>query len=845
MNIRFIKILLIYLALSVPAIGNVYSQPVTYSNSADILLKLKKLNVLGSALYIAAHPDDENTRLIAYLSGERLLRTAYLSLTRGDGGQNLIGEELGIPLGLIRTQELLAARRIDGADQFFSRAFDFGFSKNPEETFRIWGKEKILGDAVRIIRSVKPDIIIARFPEDERAGHGHHSASGIVAREAYFAAADPSRFPEQLEEGLEVWQAKRLLWNTYSFGSNSTIREDQFKVDVGAYNPLMGMSYGEVSALSRSEHKSQGFGVPTARGEAYEYFETIAGERPVKDILEGVVTNWSRIGLPQAGQMIEQIIASYDPSAPAQVVPALLQVYRLLTQNEPQSDSEDLALHRRYASWKNYKAAEVADIIRKALGLHIEATANRQFAVEGDSLQVRFSIINRSSINISNVVFNFNGNAYPLASELKNNIPGGLDMKYLVPKAWVNGQPYWLRLPAEKGSFNVENSALIGHPQNPEMPVRVQVHVNGVPLSFKLPLQYKYTDPVRGEILQPVITVPQVVVNVQPQVILSGLVPAVPQRIAVQLQTFGRTGKQSGHIIFKNGAEALRFPFTVDMEKDKLYSFSYNADSVYHGRDNTYINVSVQFENGEDQEIYDQRLQVINYAHIPTVHFFEAAGFNLVKEPIRTSRSRIGYIRGAGDRVPEALQAMGYEVSFLDEQHLTMGGLQHYDAIITGIRAYNVHEFLSAKYDVLMNYVRQGGSLIVQYNTNSMFGPVRARMAPFPFNISRNRVTNEVADVTFAEPRHRVLNYPNKLSSADFSGWVQERGLYFADQLAAEFKAPLRMNDEGENPQSGSLIIADYGKGKFVYTGLSFFRQLPAGVPGAFKLMANIIGLNK
>src|SRR6185295_9452444 len=250
--------------------------PSTYT-SAEILLQIKKLNTLGSVLYVAAHPDDENTRLLAYFAKEKLYRTGYLSMTRGDGGQNLIGDEQGIELGMIRTQELLAARRIDGAEQFFSRAFDFGFSKSADEALKIWGHDKILSDVVWMIRKFQPDVIITRFPGDARAGHGHHAASSILANEAFTTAADINKFPEQFKYGVKPWQAKRILWNNYNFGNNNNTSEDQFKIDIGVYNALLGKSYGELGGEARTLHKSQGEGRPRRRGQSFEYFSTTGG----------------------------------------------------------------------------------------------------------------------------------------------------------------------------------------------------------------------------------------------------------------------------------------------------------------------------------------------------------------------------------------------------------------------------------------------------------------------------------------------------------------------------------------------------------------------------------------
>jgi LmbE family N-acetylglucosaminyl deacetylase len=341
----------------------------TYSTSADIYLGLKKLNVLGSVLYIAAHPDDENTRLLTYFSKDRLYRTGYLSLTRGDGGQNLIGDEQGIELGLIRTQELLSARRIDGAEQFFSRAFDFGFSKTPQETFTKWDKEKILSDVVWVIRQFQPDVILTRFPTTGEGGHGHHTASAILANEAFNAAADPSRFPEQLKY-VQPWQPKRILWNGFNFGGNAnTANNDLFHFDVGGYNPVLGKSYGEISADSRSQHKSQGFGIARSRGEAMEYFKSTGGSAPVNDLFEDVDVTWKRVkGGEKVQQLINSVLATFDFMQPQKSVPQLVEIYKTLNTLTP-------------SYWRDQKIKEVKNLIEGASGLWIEGFTNQQYAV--------------------------------------------------------------------------------------------------------------------------------------------------------------------------------------------------------------------------------------------------------------------------------------------------------------------------------------------------------------------------------------------------------------------------------------------------------------------------------
>src|SRR6478672_4206397 len=362
--------------------------PASYS-STDIYLQLKKLNVLGSVLYIAAHPDDENTRLLAYLAKERQYRTGYMSLTRGDGGQNLIGDEQGIELGLIRTQELLSARRIDGAEQFFSRAYDFGFCKTADEALKTWSHDKILSDVVWVIRKFRPDVIITRFPGDERAGHGHHQASEILAKEAFIAAADSTKFPEQFQYGVRPWQAKRILWNTFNFGATNTTNNSQFHFDVGGYNAVLGKSYGEIAALGRSQHKSQGFGVPASRGEAFEFFKTTGGSEPSNDLMDDVNTSWQRVpGSAQVEKKISSLIGNFDFVTPQKSVAALLDIRNSL-----------LSMPEGY--WRNRKLAEIEKLVEQAGGLFIEATTDVQNAVQGDSIKVNFILNNRSGIPVS------------------------------------------------------------------------------------------------------------------------------------------------------------------------------------------------------------------------------------------------------------------------------------------------------------------------------------------------------------------------------------------------------------------------------------------------------------
>ncbi len=808
------------------------------ASAADILLGMQKLKVLGAVLYVAAHPDDENTRLLAYLARERKYRTGYLSLTRGDGGQNLIGEEQGVSLGLIRTQELLAARRIDGAEQFFSRAYDFGFSKSTDEALLTWNKEKILSDVVWVIRKFRPDVIITRFPPDNRAGHGHHSASAALAIEAFTAAADPKRFPEQLQF-VQPWQARRILWNTYSFGSVNTQQENQYKMDVGVYNPLLGKNYGEVAAESRSQHKSQGFGVPRQRGQALEYFSHTAGDPLKEDLFDGIVSDWSREQAPVLNQQVDSLVSSFNPLDPAASVPRLLALRRKLTNGSLEPGNY----------WVVQKLKEIDQLIRQCLGIYAEIVATQQVAVTGDSLQVTVNFLNRSNTPVKQVRLQFMDTSFVLAPETRNNQVYSASFRCLVKDDFMTDQPYWLREQMDTGSFNVQTQLLIGMAENPATDARVGWSLDGISFQSDLSLQYKHTDPVKGEIYEPVFVVPPLVVGSMPPVILNNLVPKHPQEMEVSYKSYAQRDTAKGAIHFEFiGAGSLKektIPITLVMNRNQLQRIPLNVDSLFAGKKPQQVYPYIEYRDSARALRYNNAMKLIQYDHIPTVHYFFPNNIKVVNEEIRTAGKRIGYIPGSGDAIPEALKQMGFEVETLDDQALASVALNRYDAIISGVRAYNVRENLNNYYEKLMQYVAGGGNLIVQYNTSSQIGPVRAKIGPYPFNISRTRVTDEKAAVTVLDPESRILQYPNKIGPKDFEGWIQERSIYHAAGWDSHYKTLFSMNDPGEQTDAGSLIYTQYGKGYFVYTGLVFFRELPAGVPGAYRLLANLIALNQ
>ncbi len=801
--------------------------PVT-NNSADIYLQLKKLNVLGSVLYIAAHPDDENNSFLPYLAKEKLYRTGYLSLTRGDGGQNLIGSEQGIELGLIRTQELLAARRIDGAEQYFSRAYEFGFSKSADEALRIWDREKVLSDVVWMIRRFQPDIIITRFPGDARAGHGHHAASSILAQEAYTAAADPEKFSEQFKYGVKPWQAKRILWNTFNFGGTNTTANDQLKVEVGGYNALIGKSYGELGGEARTMHKSQGEGRPRRRGQVFEFFQTLGGEAPKNDLMDGITIDWNRVpGSAKIQSQINTIISNYKFEQPEASVPALVALYRsvkvLPTDN-----------------WRDKKLDEIQQLIEACAALFTEATTAQENVVQGEVLNVNFFLNKRKDANaaIKNIRLENFDTSLNTSLSLNNNftfnkaIPVGTDKKI--------SQPYWLEYPKEEGQFVIKNQLLIGKAENdPSFETVYTVTIEGEDFTIKRPVQYKVIDPAKGELYQPLAVLPRVEVNYTKEnfISLNGQV--------VKVQGIAKLNAP------KSTPYEVKFDVVPGWKNDEQAQKSNRSKAqetfIMLKPDSKDLNSKTEISLASPTTAaYLGSTKVISYDHIPTITYFTPAKANLLNLNVKTEGKKIGYIIGAGDKVPAALEQLGYEVKVLSEADITEENLQQFDAVITGIRASNIFDFLTVKNDVLNKYVENGGNLIAQYIKSNTVGSKRLKLGPYSFSISSgSRVTEENTKVNFLLPQHSVLNYPNKITEKDFDGWIQERSTYQVDQADTHYEMPLSMNDTGEKESNGSLAIAKYGKGNFAYVSLVLFRQLPAGVPGAYRLLANLIALPK
>lgn len=801
--------------------------PVAYS-SGEILQALKKLNTVGSVLYVAAHPDDENTRLLAYMSSEKKLRTGYLSLTRGDGGQNLVGKEQGEVLGLIRTQELLAARRTDGAEQFFTRANDFGYSKNPEETLAIWNKDSILADVVWCIRRFKPDVIICRFPTTGEGGHGHHTASAILALEAFNAAADPRRFPQQLAY-TEVWQAKRIFWNTFNFGGNNTTSPEQLKVDVGAYNVLLGKGYGEIAAESRSMHKSQGFGSAKTRGSSIEYFKQLKGDSAKADLFEGIDQTWQRIENGyNLQQLIEDCIVRYDPAKPENSVPPLIAIYRKL-----QELNESNAYTR---TWKIQKIKETESLLLACSGLWMEATVADYIGIPGNKVDITAQIVCRNRVPVKLNKLTWISNDTLPALILKQNELLTFRHRDVLTATQAYSNPYWLNEEHGAGMFKVKNRLLIGQPEN-AAPASVvfDIELSGLNLKCKRDIGYKYTDPVKGEVYRPFEVLPPATVNISEKVyVFTGS----PKK--VQFKVKANAAKVSGTIDVKAPAgwnvalEKKEFALENKGEEAIIYA-TVSPGSSNEGRLTASITI--------DGTVYSKSITRVDYDHIPSQFILGEAEAGLVNMKLEKTGINIGYIPGAGDDVAACLKQVGYSVTTLTDELLTSSDLSRYNAIVTGVRAYNTNERLFVHYAKLMEYVKGGGNLVVQYNTNSRVGPLNTKVGPYPFTISRERVTNETAEVGILNPSHPLLNYPNKITKQDFEGWKQERGIYFATDLDKNYETVLTMNDPGEKAHEGSLIVAKYGKGNFIYTGLVFFRELPAGIPGAYRLFVNMLSM--
>ncbi len=798
-------------------------------NASEIQLGLQKLNVLGRVLYIAAHPDDENTNLIALWANGALYESAYLSVTRGDGGQNLIGPELREKLGLIRTEELLAARQIDHGQQFFTRAVDFGFSKTAEETLRIWDREKILSDIVWIMREFRPDVMVTRFSPEDQLTHGHHTASAILAREAFSAAGDAKRFPEQLEL-IKTWQPVRLVWNTSPFFfANRNIPFDPSgltTMEAGGFNALLGEAYTEIAARSVSMHKSQGVGTPPRRGARKEYFKILAGKPMTSALFDGVDTTWARVPHSEdVAAKISRVITDYRPADPAASVPALLEARRALAQ---MADND----------WAPQKRAELDQLMVACLGLHIEASTALAVVTPGQTLPIKIEAINRSDLKIElqEVRFPLSNELLQIKAPLPRDELVAKEITPTVPAGISHSQPYWLRQPGTLGTFAVDDQKLIGRPENPlHFPAEVVFKINGEELRFTLDTRYRMVDPVAGEVREALVIAPPAFANFANRVIVF----PDTQPKSVQVKVTAASGPVQGNLrLAAPGGWSIKpASIPIDLksaEGETLATFTVAPpEQVGEAKLNAVISTG-----GVDYSFSSVR---ISYPHIGVHVLMPPAEARMVRADVRKKGQLIGYIPGAGDDVPEALQQIGYTVKVLEGSEVNARNLGQFDAVVLGIRAYNTQERISSWVPQLVEYVKGGGVVVAQYNTTAELKT--KEIGPYPLEISRDRVTEESAEVRILAPDHPIMTTPNKITAKDFEGWVQERGLYFPDKWDPAWIPILSCHDGKEKPLDGGLLVAKSGKGYFVYTGYAWFRQLPAGVPGAYRLFSNMVSL--
>ncbi len=802
--------------------------------SGDIYDKIQKLGVLGTVVYMAAHPDDENTTLISYLVNERKFDVVYQSLTRGDGGQNLIGPELSELLGVIRTQELLAARRIDGGKQWFSRANDFGYSKHSDETFNIWGKEEILHDVVWAWRKWKPDVVINRF--DHRSPgrtHGHHTASAILSMEAFDLVNNPAVFPKQLDKA-SLWQPERIFFNTswWFFGSREAFEKADktgyYNVDVGIYYPIKGKSNTEISAASRSMHKCQGFGVVGSRGSYEEWMEHIKGSTPSgEDFMSGINTTWTRVtGGKPIKTLVEQLDQNFDFADPSASIPQLLKIRKAIK-----------GLSESY--WKTRKLNEVNHLIQLCLGLYTEVYTAAESAAPNTEIDLRMEATNRSplSIEFDKITVLPSNRDSTFNITLASNQAKTWQMNYNLPPDLKITNSYWLNHPGEIGMYKVDDQALIGLPETPrELKVVFHFKVNGHQLDIEKEVVHKRRDPVIGELYKPFEIIEPTYVNLEEEVIIISDGNMRPVNVILRAGAAG----QEGELKLKVPEHWKVFPEKIKFRtnrKGEQLRFTFDLTPPTQASEGI---LTVETNTGEGWTKTRSWLQ-IEYDHIPTQTITQPTRSKLVNLDLKRVGQWIGYIMGAGDEVPQHLQQIGYSVTLLNESQWNAQSLREFDAVMIGIRAYNTLDRLNYHMQELFKYVEEGGTLIVQYNTSRSIKV--ETLAPYPLELGRERVTVENAPVQILIPDHEVMTFPNQITEKDFDGWVQERGLYFPASWDEKFTPILRMADPGYDPSDGSLLVAKYGKGYFVYTGISFFRELPAGVPGAYRLMANLIAL--
>jgi LmbE family N-acetylglucosaminyl deacetylase len=754
-------------------VASALAQPPAPSPAANLQLAIERLANTGSVLMIAAHPDDESTSLLAYLALGRRVRTGYLSLTRGEGGQNLIGPEQGALLGVIRTQELLAARRIDGAEQYFTSAVDFGYSKTAAETLQKWDRDRVTGEVVRIIREFQPDAVVLRWTGTPADGHGQHQASGIIGMDAVLAAAKADRYPDQ---GLKPWTTQRVfVFHT---------KDGPIPVEVGGYSPLLGYSYTEIAGMSRSRHQSQAMGTAQTVGSSRVFLEPVIPKTLSGDFLDGIAMGPERLS-PQAASFLKSAVKEFHPERPHEAIPALLQARRML-----RSLSGELVAR---------KLRELDEVVAKCAGLSIEAVTAQPHAINGEQIPIQVQVTNRSPVAIRLEAVDIPGAAGPDGGDLPNNV----SVRRIV--GWKV--------------------------QSPVPTAQFRFRIGAEPILITRPIHYRYVDKVLGDRAQPFAVVPPVSVRFAESTVVFPSDDVREVNVTVRSYTGAKKGSVSLSLPKGWSSDPESAPFNLPAGgTDVTIPFRVTpSESRYAGDVTAIADTGVKTSSS---------VLSIRYPHIPVQTVIQPATARFVRDNIRVLAHKVGYIMGAGDQVPDALRQLGCAVTLLTATDLTTAGLEQYDVIITGVRAFNVRDDVRANIARLNDYVYKGGALIVQYNTAD---PTIKTLGPFPIKLGSARVSVEEAPVRILKPESVLLNFPNRITAADFDGWVQERGLYFPSQWDPKYEAVIAANDPGENPLPGGILYAKYGEGAYIYTSYSWFRQLPAGVAGAYRIFANML----
>ena len=835
------------LVLLVAALPIAVTRPVeaqrSLSGEIEVRQALERLGTLGSVMMIAAHPDDENTALLAYLARGRHVRAAYLALTRGEGGQNLIGSEQGDQMGIIRTQELLAARRIDGAEQFFTRAIDFGFSKTAEETLTQWPRDQVLADIVWNIRRFRPDVVVLRFTGTPRDGHGHHQSSAILGQEAYRAAADPARFPEQLAY-VQPWQAKRLMQNGLGgpgggrggagAGKGAQPPSDDLQIDLGAYSPELGYSYGQIAGMSRSQHRSQGMGSAERPGSQNNTLITLAGDKATTDLFQGIDISWSRVpGGTAVAPLVGRALNSFDPRHPETLLPILAEARPLIAAiNDPLAGQ---------------KLKELDELMALASGLWLEAQATSFAVTPGGEVRVNATAIARLAIPVTLSGIRISGVAGAPASGiapavLVSNQPSQHPITVKIPGDQPYSQPFWLAQPKQGSMYSIPDQRLVGLPENaPVMEARFDVRIANTDIEITRPVEHRYVDRVYGELTRPLEVVPPVAIDLAENALVF---PATASR-QIDVPVRSNSGKVAGDVRLELPAGWTATPASQHFElggTDEQTSVAFQLTPPA-GNSKGVIRALAQVGTAT----VSSGIRRIDYPHIPVQMLLPPAQTALVRANVANLAKNVGYVMGAGDDVPGAIRQLGAEVTLLSVSDLGRGDLSKFDAIVTGVRAWNTRADLRANYQRLFDYANNGGTVVVQYNVAER-GPnnnLLEHIGPYPIRTSGDRVTVEEAPVTFPNPQLKLLHAPNEITQADFEGWIQERGLYFADQWDEKYLSVLESHDPGEEPLKGGMLYTKYGKGAYIFSAYDWFRELPAGVPGAYRLFANMLSAAK